>query len=151
MSMTSFFSLCSSFWRSRSSSRCAFARARWCCLRRSAGVTERPKRVSWEESVLTRICYAGCTIMFMVVEINLLLTLMDLEQIGDHCGLAACRDLDFLPIQCPSCTIIYCRFHISPDAHTCPVDPAPHHVAPIDLPHIERCSINICGTLSIAA
>lgn len=46
MSMMSFFSCCSSLVRSRSSSRCAFARARWCWRSRSAGVTVRPKRVS---------------------------------------------------------------------------------------------------------
>lgn len=47
ISMISFFSCCSSFVRSRSSSRCALARERWCWRRRSAGVTVRPKRVSW--------------------------------------------------------------------------------------------------------
>jgi hypothetical protein len=48
MSIMSFFSLCSSFVRSRSSSRCAFASERWCWRRRSAGVTVRPKSDSYE-------------------------------------------------------------------------------------------------------
>lgn len=41
------FSCCSSLDRSRSSSRCAFCRERWCCRSRSAGVTVRPNKVSW--------------------------------------------------------------------------------------------------------
>ena len=46
MSTTSFFSCCSSFARSRSNSRCAFARDRWFCRSLSAGVTVLPNSVS---------------------------------------------------------------------------------------------------------
>ncbi|KIY51141.1 hypothetical protein FISHEDRAFT_38384 [Fistulina hepatica ATCC 64428] len=45
---------------------------------------------------------------------------MDLPQIGAHCSLDSCKDLDFLPITCPSCGRRYCRHHVSPDAHSCP-------------------------------
>ena len=46
MSIIVFFSCASSLDFSRSSSRWAFWRERWCCRSRSAGVRERPKRVS---------------------------------------------------------------------------------------------------------
>ncbi|KIK31347.1 hypothetical protein PISMIDRAFT_670391 [Pisolithus microcarpus 441] len=43
---------------------------------------------------------------------------MDLDAIGAHCALATCNEHDFLPIQC-DCLQRFCRFHISPDSHTC--------------------------------
>jgi len=55
MSIMSFFSLCSSLVRSRSSSRWAFVSERWCWRRRSAGVTVRPKRVSCNEMKRGRV------------------------------------------------------------------------------------------------
>jgi hypothetical protein len=48
ISIIVFFSCDSSLEDSRSSSRTAFCRDRWCCRSRSAGVRERPKRVSCE-------------------------------------------------------------------------------------------------------
>ncbi|KAL4064301.1 hypothetical protein J3A83DRAFT_4270621 [Scleroderma citrinum] len=43
---------------------------------------------------------------------------MDLDELGAHCSLECCNERDFLPIQC-SCSQMFCRFHISPDSHSC--------------------------------
>lgn len=43
---------------------------------------------------------------------------MDLEDLGAHCALESCNERDFLPIQC-NCLKLFCRFHISPDSHSC--------------------------------
>lgn len=53
ISCMSFFSWFSSLTRSRSSSRCVFSRARWCFLRRSAGVMRFPKAHSTIYTMLT--------------------------------------------------------------------------------------------------
>ena len=69
MSIMSFFSLCSSFVRSRSSSRCAFANDRWCWRKRSAGVTVLPKSVSYDRLYIVVVFYVIIrerTTMFMV-------------------------------------------------------------------------------------
>lgn len=41
--------------------------------------------------------------------------------LGTHC--AACNSLDFLPIRCTHCSLIFCRHHSSPPAHSCTKDP----------------------------
>lgn len=43
--------------------------------------------------------------------------------LGTHCAYSSCNDLDFLPIRCTHCSLIFCRHHSSPPAHSCPNDP----------------------------
>ena len=43
-----------------------------------------------------------------------------LPQIGAHCSLSSCSLNDFLPIRC-TCQQLFCRDHISPDIHHCPL------------------------------
>ena len=72
ISATSFFSCCSSFVRSRSSSRCVFSSARWCLRSRSAGVMRLPNahsmickvRISLEPSqnVVDRMYIHDCNL-----------------------------------------------------------------------------------------
>ena len=74
ISLINFFSCCSSFVRSRSSSRCAFSRERWCCRNRSAGVRRLPK-------ALDRYCQSSNAIQQM----GIMLPLYDI-----HCQLSVC-------------------------------------------------------------
>jgi len=39
--------------------------------------------------------------------------------IGNHCNVSDCKQLDFLPLQCNLCKKMYCKEHASYDAHTC--------------------------------
>lgn len=43
--------------------------------------------------------------------------------LGTHCTYSSCNDLDFLPIRCTHCSLIFCRHHSSPPAHSCTKDP----------------------------
>ena len=39
--------------------------------------------------------------------------------IGQHCSLAACKQLDFLPCECDLCGQVFCKDHATYDAHRC--------------------------------
>ena len=39
--------------------------------------------------------------------------------IGQHCTLAACKQLDFLPFECDLCGMVFCKNHAAYDAHSC--------------------------------
>ena len=39
--------------------------------------------------------------------------------IGEHCSVAYCKRLDFLPITCNGCGLLFCKDHMSYDAHGC--------------------------------
>lgn len=43
--------------------------------------------------------------------------------LGSHCAYSSCNELDFLPISCPHCSLIFCRHHASTAAHACTQDP----------------------------
>ncbi|KAM9303802.1 AN1-type zinc finger protein 1 isoform 3-T3 [Morus bassanus] len=40
-------------------------------------------------------------------------------ELGQHCGVAGCRQLDFLPFVCDGCSGVFCLQHRSQDAHGC--------------------------------
>lgn len=42
-----------------------------------------------------------------------------LEAFGAHCQAPTCNQADFLPFQCPHCSLRYCSFHRLPFAHAC--------------------------------
>ena len=44
---------------------------------------------------------------------------MELPQLGEHCSHLACKQLDFLPIQCVKCKLTFCRNHIADYMHEC--------------------------------
>lgn len=71
--------------------------------------------------------------------------------IGSHCSLSSCRDLDLLPIRC-RCDHLFCRHHIPPESHDCPIDPAANNPAP-ELPFqkLERCAADKCHKPSLAS
>lgn len=69
---------------------------------------------------------------------------MDLDPIGAHCSLSSCNELDFLPIQC-RCTKYFCRHHITPESHSCPVDPAALNLSRAPFEKLQRCAVEKCG------
>ena len=39
--------------------------------------------------------------------------------IGQHCSLPTCKQLDFLPCECDLCGLVFCKVHSAYDAHSC--------------------------------
>jgi hypothetical protein len=77
---------------------------------------------------------------------------MDLAPIGAHCSLPSCRALDLLPIRC-RCDQQFCKVHIFPDTHECPVDPsqALRDASSPALQKLQRCSFASCNKPSLDA
>ncbi|CAG9465879.1 unnamed protein product [Pedinophyceae sp. YPF-701] len=44
----------------------------------------------------------------------------DLMAVGEHCAMAECSQLDFLPFKCTGCRRTFCLEHRQPAAHQCP-------------------------------
>ncbi|KAG2181464.1 hypothetical protein INT44_008277 [Umbelopsis vinacea] len=44
---------------------------------------------------------------------------MELLDVGKHCNLISCRQLDFLPFKCADCRYSFCQEHSHPDEHNC--------------------------------
>jgi predicted nucleic acid binding AN1-type Zn finger protein len=45
---------------------------------------------------------------------------MELPHLGKHCSLSACKQLDFLPLRCEYCQLIFCSEHTNPpELHQC--------------------------------
>ncbi|PKI85793.1 hypothetical protein MVES1_000303 [Malassezia vespertilionis] len=38
---------------------------------------------------------------------------------GEHCALASCNRVSFLPLRCPSCAVLHCELHVQPAEHGC--------------------------------
>jgi hypothetical protein len=47
----------------------------------------------------------------------------DAALIGSHCSLPTCHALDFLPLTCAHCHLLFCSSHSSPSSHACSSDP----------------------------
>ncbi|XP_006618044.1 AN1-type zinc finger protein 2A-like [Apis dorsata] len=45
---------------------------------------------------------------------------MEFPNLGKHCSENSCNRLDFLPLKCDACSIIFCSEHISYNNHNCP-------------------------------
>ena len=79
---------------------------------------------------------------------------MDLAPIGAHCSLPSCRALDLLPIRC-RCDLQFCKDHIFPDTHDCPVDPSQalrdDETPPTLQKRLQRCSLASCNKPSLDA
>ncbi len=48
---------------------------------------------------------------------------MEFPTLGDRCNVNDCLQLDFLPIACSSCKIIFCKDHFLPFQHSCSACP----------------------------
>ncbi|KAM5535570.1 hypothetical protein V8D89_010737 [Ganoderma adspersum] len=69
-----------------------------------------------------------------------------LPQIGARCSLPLCGLNDFLPIRC-RCQHLYCRDHIPPDLHDCPIHASPRPDAPAL--KLQRCAVPTCNKPSL--
>ncbi|OCH95233.1 hypothetical protein OBBRIDRAFT_788419 [Obba rivulosa] len=73
----------------------------------------------------------------------------DIPSIGAHCSVSSCNVNDFLPIRC-RCDQLFCKDHISPEAHTCPVDSATREtLEPSE--KLQRCALAGCTKPSLEA
>ncbi|KAH9922429.1 uncharacterized protein B0H18DRAFT_519072 [Fomitopsis serialis] len=73
-----------------------------------------------------------------------------LPAIGAHCALSSCNLNDFLPIRC-ACDRLFCRDHVAPDRHGCPV--AAERMASVGEARTtlarEKCAKDGCGRPSL--
>lgn len=44
---------------------------------------------------------------------------MEFPDLGEHCSLSTCKQLDFLPFTCDACKNIFCKDHLKYDEHQC--------------------------------
>ncbi|TFK93129.1 hypothetical protein K466DRAFT_642950 [Polyporus arcularius HHB13444] len=70
-----------------------------------------------------------------------------LPAVGAHCSLSSCNLNDFLPIRC-KCQQLFCRDHIAPDVHHCPLQQATQCT---DAPSskLQRCAAQGCNKPSL--
>ncbi|CAF0781600.1 unnamed protein product [Adineta steineri] len=45
---------------------------------------------------------------------------MEFSTLGQHCSMKTCNQLDFLPMKCNLCSIVFCKEHIKYEEHQCP-------------------------------
>ncbi|XP_038050391.1 AN1-type zinc finger protein 1-like [Patiria miniata] len=64
--------------------------------------------------------------------------------IGKHCSVKSCKQLDFLPFQCNGCSGIFCLDHRSFDAHCCSQANITHDHKDLDAPTSYGCSFPEC-------
>ncbi|KAI0648205.1 hypothetical protein C8Q79DRAFT_954309 [Trametes meyenii] len=72
-----------------------------------------------------------------------------LVQVGAHCSLSVCNLNDFLPIRC-KCDKLFCRDHIIPEAHDCPIL-VQQPKATGSSPKLQRCAASSCNKPSLEA
>jgi len=46
---------------------------------------------------------------------------MEFGNVGKHCAMPSCKQLDFLPFKCDACGKEFCLEHRTYEAHTCPI------------------------------
>ena len=75
----------------------------------------------------------------------------DIPAIGAHCALERCNVNDFLPIKC-RCELLFCREHIQPEEHSCPLLETIHTPKPGEpAEKMQRCAAGKCNKLSLEA
>ena len=45
---------------------------------------------------------------------------MEFPELGQHCQVKTCNQLDFLPVKCDACKAKFCNEHWTYDGHECP-------------------------------
>jgi len=45
---------------------------------------------------------------------------MEFPDVGEQCAHAGCAQLDFLPLECAHCHLLFCKEHLLPANHVCP-------------------------------
>ena len=75
----------------------------------------------------------------------------DIPAVGAHCALERCNVNDFLPIKC-RCERLFCREHIQPEEHSCPLLETVHTPKPGEpAEKMQRCAAEKCTKLSLEA
>lgn len=79
---------------------------------------------------------------------------MEFPDLGKHCELKSCRQLDFCPFQCTYCKKWFCKDHRSQHEHYCeelkkPKPVAPVVSAPTTSIYNHSCDVPNCKNMSI--
>ncbi|KAI0713378.1 hypothetical protein C8Q76DRAFT_731204 [Earliella scabrosa] len=71
-----------------------------------------------------------------------------LPAVGAHCALPSCNLNDFLPIRC-RCQQLFCREHVAPDVHDCPLQRATPTSSDAHALKLQRCAAQGCNKPSL--
>ena len=71
-----------------------------------------------------------------------------LPAVGAHCALPSCNLNDFLPIRC-RCQQLFCREHVAPDVHDCPLQRATPTSSDAPALKLQRCAAQGCNKPSL--
>jgi len=78
----------------------------------------------------------------------------ELINVGKHCGLDECHQLDFLPIECLLCHKLFCKLHVKASEHGC-IDSSrtltEQEVESLDAPVSFPCSLSECKGRELTA
>lgn len=79
---------------------------------------------------------------------------MELPNIGAQCSFLQCSQLDFLPIQCPICELLFCKLHIKANEHGCVLSVSntltKQQIDELDKPESFACKIISCKMTELA-
>lgn len=73
---------------------------------------------------------------------------MEPDALGLRCDSTSCSQFDFLSIKC-HCNKVFCRDHISPDNHSCPLLDGPAEGQTVPFVKRQRCALGDCQKLSL--
>lgn len=71
---------------------------------------------------------------------------MEFPDIGEHCSEKTCRQLDFLPVKCDACLLVFCSNHFSYLRHSC----NSAHKKDIQVPICPICSVCVPTPLGVS-
>ena len=72
--------------------------------------------------------------------------------IGKHCSMESCKQLDFLPVECDKCGLIFCKIHYAYVAHNCKVYTQACSEAALKIEKIRyNCSTSGCDKSELVA
>jgi len=73
---------------------------------------------------------------------------MEFSELGNHCSVPTCHQLDFLPFTCKYCNQIYCLTHRTGESHDCKeyqkAASANVYVASTSVPSSNKCELRGC-------
>lgn len=70
---------------------------------------------------------------------------MEFPSLGQRCHMADCQQLDFLPISCAHCNLVFCREHFQPFVHSCPHEPTAQKNVGESASEVYMCSLPNCS------
>ena len=75
---------------------------------------------------------------------------MELPDLGKHCFVSDCKQLDFLPFECTYCSMTFCKEHFGLESHGCEKKPNNTVTEKRRNEDVYMCSVNGCCKTELA-